>query len=328
MCRSFAACEFLSQFSCAFIESYHQRIHRITEALHDNLRTALTQALHAIHERHGHSKQVDAHKSRRESLSECFKAYELLGKSREAEEVVRKEMVRPWVDQHVHRDALSGSQTPVLPQTPHTDKHFHFTSPNPSESAPFAGINGSVAPESVSHSFASTYQIDPLPHPTDYQDVLVELFNKILAFISKDCAPVLEATERKGALPSGGEQAARLSGSDVPTYNVLANVIVDELLNRLASDLGHVIFAAGRPDIFSHVSLALLIIKCIVMTNGNSASKELYNFRSVLKSSGRLMLVSTASNSSTKPSFLRRFHAPMAASSLLSTTLQGDRRPS
>jgi hypothetical protein len=82
------------------------------------------------------------------------------------------------------------------------------------------------------------YSVEPLS-PRD--DPLVELYNKILNFITRECGLILDVTER--TLARAG-------------FNILANVIWEEVANRLIAELGHVIFAAGRPDVFHRVRRA------------------------------------------------------------------------
>lgn len=115
--------------------------------------------------------------------------------------------------QHISRDSLSAPQSPLIPATPGVHKTFpHFLE--------FAEP-------------ASSFE--PLPG----SDPLVDLYNKVLAFVSRDCAPLLDAADR------------RLRGS------MLVTVVWEELQTRLIAELGHVIFAAGRPESFHSVSAAL-----------------------------------------------------------------------
>ena len=87
-------------------------------------------------------------------------------------------------------------------------------------------------------------------------DPLVDLYNRILLFIRRDCGTILDICERK--LASNLNWASESAIIDpLCTYNILVNVIWDEVTKRLDSELGHMIFAAGRPDTFHSVCLLI-----------------------------------------------------------------------
>jgi hypothetical protein len=171
-----------------------------------------------------------------------LRTYQSLSKIREAEEVIRSELVRPFVQRTIRRDALLEARSPILPSTPSFSNHDRSLS-----------FNG------------STYHIEPL-QSTDLGledlgiegEALKDLYNKILAFIARDCGPILEAAERKlsrqtGSIASIAIEDAPLEGSSRQQFHVVGNVIWDEVSLRLASELGHVIFASGQPDTFHKV---------------------------------------------------------------------------
>ena len=95
---------------------------------------------------------------------------------------------------------------------------------------------------------------------------LAELYNKLLSFLSNECALVLDVVERTLAVPvmgNGSIAAVLLAGEKKKVklggvgHELLANVIWDEIASRLMSELGHVIFAAGQPSVFHRVGPSL-----------------------------------------------------------------------
>lgn len=173
-------------------------------------------------------------------------------------------MVRPFVRKTIHRDVLNGVQSPAIPATP-----FSSTTPF------FANAGDNLAPaiivEQEERSVPSFYIMDPIGSDKDEggassdveQDPLAVLYNKILTFISRDCGLVLDVAERTlavqpPALLSNGTKTIDVEDSQRRVgFELLSNVVWDEIANRLMSELGHVIFAAGRPSIFHQVCTAV-----------------------------------------------------------------------
>ena len=242
-----------------------QRINHITTTLQRDLASLLTSNLHApSFKRTINHKNLDEAKSHRDSLLECFRTYEALRKVHDGEEVVRRELVRPWVIQNIHRDVLNAPQTPRLPSTPvqHSpllkNAHLRNASLALSEEGSLAGL----PPEP-----------DLLPTEVDGEyEPLRNLYNKILAFIAEDCNTLLDVTDRRHAnttlaandmtasirLPPSDEQ---IDTNTPARFQLFVNVIWDELAHRLAAELGHIIFAAGRPDVFHKVSRPVVCTK-------------------------------------------------------------------
>lgn len=148
------------------------------------------------------------------------------------------------------------------------------------------------------------YVVEPVSPPpatsdsdTYISDALVELYNKILVFVSKELGYILEITERRpsqgrntttggheGALGSSGfldrdtgertipssptsrERPLHGGASHVPNkagYEMLSNVVWNEIAKRLMNECGHLIFSAGRPDSFHRVSPSFQIIRTL-----------------------------------------------------------------
>lgn len=187
------------------------------------------------------------------SLAECLRTYLALGRPREAEEVIRRVLVRPWVNQHITREALSGPLSPRLPNSP-------------ASSLPVTSFDAST-----SATEPLQLEVDLLPTVPGPSQSLIDLYNQILHFISKDCAAVLDVADRQ--LASNANQPTTRpdksfiedTSASIPadrTFYVLSNVIWPEVTDRLTSELGHYIFASGRPDAFHAVRSFFLSLSC------------------------------------------------------------------
>jgi hypothetical protein len=249
--------------------------------------------------------------------------------------------VNDYLSSTIHREALLGPQSPMMPITPFggsgitptasTGGMFGsfgqaFSSASPSISSPNASYpfpttsassnNASqmqsnaplspqtptaATPQTLSHEERSLippfYIIEPITPPhaaadsdTYISDALIDLYNKVLTFISKELGYILEITERRPAqgirstmaitgdgqsqMASSGfldkevgdrtipgspstREKTLYAGSGVANkagYEMLSNVVWSEIVKRLMNECGHLIFAAGRPDTFHRVS--------------------------------------------------------------------------
>lgn len=313
-----------------------QRIDRISTTLQQDLSSLLSSTLTSLHNspstnsnaltstKHAH---LNDHKSKLEALTDLFRTYASINKFREAEEVVRKLLVTDFMARTIHREALLGPQSPLMPITPCTGngssstpsaggmfgslgQAFSQASPTVSSSSPssypFPAPQNSTP--ALSQTFTAAvrasstlsnderslippfYLVEPVSPPPSHtesdtyiSDALIELYNKILVFVSKELGYILEITERR---PSQGRLNPSLSGTEAnmassgfidrdtipgsPTtkernlysnqssgkagYEILSNVVWSEIAKRLMNECGHLIFAAGRPDTFHRVS--------------------------------------------------------------------------
>ncbi|GAA5925591.1 hypothetical protein JCM3775_001450 [Rhodotorula graminis] len=227
-----------------FVHSLQPRIDRTTAALHSDLSSLLSAILAGS----------PSAPSYRDELTTALRTFASLGLVDRAEDLIRTEVVRPFTRRAIHRDALSASAPPV----------------------PAAG---GAAPASHAAHVPVPYRLEPLavPSPADASSSsststtgapqLAALYNRVLDFVSTECGVVLDVAERvlaDVAVPdpassgSGSGEAARgAEGEDeaqdderVHGFEVLANVVVDEVATALMGELGSVVFAAGRPAVF------------------------------------------------------------------------------
>ncbi|MBW0475799.1 hypothetical protein O181_015514 [Austropuccinia psidii MF-1] len=223
------------------------RIDRITENLYRQLASLLKISLH--------SPRSDQFK--RDCLLECLRAYDTLGAVHQAEEVIKNELVLSEISQLIHHNSLSATSTsPVLPVSPEVS----YLKSN-STSNYFTNSN-------------ATLQFIPLPLPEDPHLVhLPLLYNKILAFIARELALVLDLADRQLAQSKQSSTAPLETLKDESsstqniittqsnqniTFNILINSVISPILQSLTTTLGGNLFAAGNPNTFhrnySHTS--------------------------------------------------------------------------
>lgn len=242
-----------------------QRIARITSTLHLDLSQLLTSVLT--------SASTTNPKATRESLTALLRTYASLGMHSTAEDIIRRTVVRPYILKTIHRDVLTSVQSPIIPYTPLEP------APTPFGAFPL-GESSSLAPainviDKDDRGIPPFYALEPirLPKADDSQWVagtapgepeanpLAELYNKLLAFIARDCGVLLDIAERTLAAPPPTTLAVALAAAAEEKkkragYDILNDVVWDEIANRLMSELGHTIYAAGRPSVFHQVRFA------------------------------------------------------------------------
>lgn len=234
-----------------------QRLEHITTTLHRDLASLLTSLLDPAQQQKKRTSLIRSQTSesqQQNSLLECLRAYLTLGKIKDAEQVMRKEFVRPWVNQNITREALLSPQSPRLPATPATAAETTLASAlTPTTDS---NTNNSSNPP------PAAFQVDPIQSTTGLSasglDPLVELYNKTLSFITRDCAFLLDIAERRLAPSTTAAKADKTDYKDAPDgdergFHVLANVIWAEVADGLVRELGQHIFASGRTDAFHAV---------------------------------------------------------------------------
>lgn len=272
-------------------------------------------------------------KARLESLSDLFRTYSSLHLYREAESVIRKQVLNDFLVRTIHREALLAPQSPMMPVTPFSgfgslgsvlSAAANAATASPSSvSASHVGGGGGGFPFNMPASPASGiaspgpferqqqqsqpmaptsslvvvqpedraaippfYLIDPISTPvasntgggTYISDALVDLYNKLLVFLSKELGSILEVAERRPTLGSNSEAASTgrpdspaskekqlpaagqsmansvvLGNAGKAGFEILANVFWHEVATRLMAECGHLIFSAGRPEAFHRV---------------------------------------------------------------------------
>ncbi|GAA5969864.1 hypothetical protein JCM11641_008068 [Rhodosporidiobolus odoratus] len=211
-----------------FIHSLQPRIDQITSTLHHELSDLLSAILACD----------PSCPSYRPELAITLSIFASHALTAQAEDIVRSSVLKPFVKRAVHRDALT-DQANTSDHTTRATTHV-----------PPAYLLQPIEPPASSREGGN----DSVP--------LCALYNRILTFISSDCGVLLDVAERNISVsptPSAGEEKRKGSsapstedGSGLPSggYELLSNVILDELVAALVGELGSVIFAAGRPTVF------------------------------------------------------------------------------
>lgn len=204
--------------------------------------------------------------SHRDDLVECLRTFQSLGRVRIAEDIIRRELVRPWLVDHISRDTLlsNAHATNIPPPTPlEAASKFAFSNPTHTRTGSATQMiseEGDYFAEVSTYSTTNLIPATPSSAITPQHENLRLLYNRILSFIATDCSTLLEVADKQLVLSSennrllsnGDDTHAHLDTSE--NYHILANVLWDELAQRLAGELGSIIFAAGNPDYFQAVN--------------------------------------------------------------------------
>ena len=295
-----------------------QRIARITQALRAELSDLLSAVLASrpISASPASSNNTTQANSYRHDLLTTLRTFLSLGMVHEAEEIMRTELVQPFVRRTVTRENLVAAKP--LPPSPAPNAFASSTTAAAGDSG-----GGDDEPNEPSPTNATTttvpapYRIERLPLPTqppprDGTNLvpLTTLYNRILEFVERECGTVLDVAERVLDSPSllsprsgndsaaataaaavqeevggagGGDKRRRVKKEDeedgdeavsrlgatsadsakeddgdggseiIAGFQVLNNVVVDEIAKAITGELGGVVFAAGRPTVFHQV---------------------------------------------------------------------------
>ncbi|KAI5119864.1 hypothetical protein M0805_000698 [Coniferiporia weirii] len=247
-----------SSRNCVFVTEMQWRIERIKSTLSSDLEHHFTTTLLSLitSEKSQAGKTIHPESERIKHMSDlidCLQAYDLLCLWRDAEDVIRREVVRGFVKKTIFPGALSGPHSPVLPHTP----------------SPLVSLGSSqypFTPYTPYTAFASK-QNSLLSHPTDFdstiyllddaENPLAALYNKVLRFISEHLKTVMEAADRislKNPQRAAGSSSlsVNITGDGIANdyFDILSNVVWVEVSRAIMDDLGSLVFAAGRPDEF------------------------------------------------------------------------------
>ncbi|OSD06996.1 COG complex component [Trametes coccinea BRFM310] len=248
---------------CAFIDESQWRIDRIKSTLSSDLDHLFATTLSALVGGKDHagrpSKVSEIEKSKLYAdVTECLRTYDVLGLWRDAEDVIRREVMRDFVKKTIYPGALSAPRSPIVPHTPFPPPG-RATSPAPPQTAslpprtpytPFTAFASKQNPfeftlraDSASASLASAAILD------ETDDPLAALYNTILRFVDRDLRRIMEIAEAV-CVKSGSRTRRNAEDGEEPGFEIMANVVWSEIGRALMDELGSVIFAAGKPDDF------------------------------------------------------------------------------
>ncbi|CAG8519748.1 4747_t:CDS:10 [Ambispora leptoticha] len=186
-----------------FVANIDWRITRIKDTLRANLTAALRSALHPM-------KLEANYASSKDTLTQILRTYALIDQTKAAEEVIREELVKPFVQVTVTRQFLEKPPQPILIHSANIEPLSQFiSSPTSRTFAPHAVLSSS-------------------------KDPLAIMYNKVLGFISNDCFLLLEITRKV------------LKGT---SYEILVNSVWVEVMESIMKKLLF-IFNPGNPNVF------------------------------------------------------------------------------
>ncbi|KZT10815.1 COG complex component [Laetiporus sulphureus 93-53] len=248
----------------AFIDESQWRIDRIRSTLSSDLDHLFASTVTALSSGKGQGKDSKTAEAERSKwiadVTECLKTYDMLGLWRDAEDVLRKEVVRDFVKNTIHPGALTAPHSPILPHTPFNPT-ARARSPQPLTASlpphtpytPFTAFASKQNPFDLSlaagAAAASAHILD------DRDDPLAALYNNVLRFVERDLKRIMEIAEKVCVKSGSRSSEGRLvtdakRQQDAHGFEIMANVIWAELGRAMMDELGNVIFAAGKPDDF------------------------------------------------------------------------------
>ncbi|KAI0823373.1 COG complex component [Trametes gibbosa] len=273
---------------CAFIDESQWRVDRIKSTLSSDLDHLFAVTLSALvgGKDHGSrpSRLSEIEKSKLYAdATECLRTYDALGLWRDAEDVIRREVLRDFVKKTIYPGALSAPRSPIVPHTPFAASG-RPPSPAPPQTAslpprtpytPFTAFASKQNPFEAAlrtDGIATTLASAAILDETD--DPLAALYNTILRYVDRDVRRLMEIAEAVCAKSGSREQPAG-SADEYPGFNIMANVVWAEVGRALMDELGGVIFAAGRPDDFrKHHETTQAFIRALEFLAPSVASVE------------------------------------------------------
>ncbi|KAH9485421.1 Conserved oligomeric Golgi complex subunit 2 [Psilocybe cubensis] len=246
---------------CAFTREIQWRIDRIHATLSSDLDQLFAHTLALITNSKSDYKVSDLEKNKwMADLTECLKTYDALGLWRDAEDVIRREVVRPFVKKTIYPGALAESHSPIVPRTP-----FHssgasappMTSTLSTHQIPYTPFTAFVPRTNLYYSMDASTEMPQAQLLENTDDPLTRLLNRILRFVERDISRIM-VTSEKVSMKSGSSRStlrtSLLSETsrciDNDEFQIMANVIWAEIAQSIMSDLGTVVFAAGRANEF------------------------------------------------------------------------------
>ncbi|KAG6895375.1 hypothetical protein C0992_001582 [Termitomyces sp. T32_za158] len=235
-------------------ESTESRIH---STISSDLDHVFAVALAGLTDGKGEGKIVEMEKTKLLSdITECLKTYDLLGLWRDAEDVLRKEIVRAFT---ISPGALAAPHSPIVPHTPfaafETTSSSSIPLPPRTPYTPFTAFVSSRQNDSFSMVPTSTSPFIHLLEDSD--DLLARLYYQILRFVERDLSRIMNIAEMVSIKSVSASRPEKESGPPSSStehtsheFEIMANVIWEEVGRTLIDELGGVIFAFGRPNEF------------------------------------------------------------------------------
>ncbi|EKM80999.1 hypothetical protein AGABI1DRAFT_36770 [Agaricus bisporus var. burnettii JB137-S8] len=167
--------------NCVFVDELQWRIDRIQSTLSSDLDLLFAGLLAKMKDSKPGNRLPEMERTKLlYDLREYFRTYDMLGLWRDAEDVLRREVVRPFLKKTIFQNALGAPHSPVIPKTP-----FHL---EPRESVflrtPYTPFTA-FSPQNLSTLQTSNHLTTP-PQALlaeDGNDPLVQVYNQILRHV-------------------------------------------------------------------------------------------------------------------------------------------------
>ncbi|KAJ7218018.1 COG complex component [Mycena pura] len=249
---------------CVFVDEIQWRIDRIRSTLSADLDHLFSANLIALTDSKSDGKMSEVEKAKSTAdLTECLRTYDAMGLWRDAEDVLRRDVVRRFVKKSIFPGALAAPPSPIFPHTPfRSSTTTDFTSasvlPPRTPYTPFTSF-------ALKTPFQSSYGLGsastPYIHLLDNNDEpLARLYSQILRFVERDMSRIMGIAEKVSLKSLSTPRKDKPLGTalvekpNIQTeeggFEIMANVVWEELGRAIMDELGPIVFAAGRPNEF------------------------------------------------------------------------------
>ncbi|KDQ21263.1 hypothetical protein BOTBODRAFT_197088 [Botryobasidium botryosum FD-172 SS1] len=245
---------------CAFVDQLQWRMDRIKSTLSKDLDHLFSTILSSLTSSTASETSSGERARWTAELTECISTYDVLGSWSDAEEVIRRDLVRPFVKKTIFSGALSAPLSPIIPRTPFPNPSAYPLSPR-TPFTPFPAM-----PDPFASQFRLSAHDAAIPLLQDEDSPLSALLNNVLQFVAKNCGGVMDVAENimqrsnklaKGKLGSldlvlreGGPEKGDGDEGPQQGFQIMARVVWAEIGKAVMDELGSAVFAVGRPDDF------------------------------------------------------------------------------
>ncbi|KAJ7462357.1 COG complex component [Mycena galericulata] len=282
--------------NCVFVDEIQWRIDRIRSTLSSDLDHLFSSTLLALTDSKADGKIPEVEKTKSiADLTECLRTYDAMGLWRDAEDVLRRDVVRRFVKKSIFPGALTAPPSPILPHTPFRSSTtpasvMMSASPLPPRTpyTPFTSF-------ALKTPFQSRYTLgtasnSPYAHLLDdSEDPLARMYSQILRFVERDLSKIMGIAEKVSLKSvSTGRKEKNLAAAlvtipgeksnrevDGDGFEIMANVVWEEFGRAIMDELGAVVFAAGRPNEFrKHYETTTALIRSLEFLAPSAHSVE------------------------------------------------------
>ncbi|KAJ7497349.1 COG complex component [Mycena latifolia] len=258
------------QDNCVFVDEIQWRIDRIRSTLSSDLDHLFSTTLLALTDSKWDGKHFEVEKTKSiADLTECLRTYDAMGLWRDAEDVLRRDVVRRFVKKSIFPGALTAPTSPLVPHTPFrsstTPASVASATPLPPRTpyTPFTSF-------ALKTPFQSSFSLGAAPNSPyahlleDTEDPLARMYNQILRFVERDMSRIMGIAEKVSlkSVSTGRKDKSLVTALvSLPEeksnrdavgngFEIMANVVWEEFGRAIMDELGLVVFAAGRPNEF------------------------------------------------------------------------------